>query len=100
MLADALAESEPEWRFLENITVNKIHNRELRQHLNYVLSVFTVHTEQSSVRGEGEQDTRKASPAAGQSLSEGPSAKFQEPPLHNRGDQRPSVLDAVEAIGA
>jgi hypothetical protein len=71
MLADALAESEPEWHFLENVTVNKLHNRELKQQLNYVLSVFSVHAEESSEQDQGEQHTRKALPEARQSLSEG-----------------------------
>ena len=65
MLADALAEDEPQWRFVENHTVKKIHNRELKQHLNHVLGVFSVHEEESSEPGEGEQDTRKASPESG-----------------------------------
>ena len=48
MLADALAEQDPEWQPLEDTTINKMHNKQLKQRLQYLMSVFAVPLGQAS----------------------------------------------------
>jgi PiT family inorganic phosphate transporter len=48
MLADALAEKDPEWQPLEDTPINKLHNKQLKQRLQYLTSVFAVPPDQAS----------------------------------------------------